>query len=134
MYTSPSYVSYVAYKSVSEFNFGKVLFFSYSIFYVCITNPIHSRNYVTTFIVRLDHLFFCEKIRANICALCSFVALNQVADGKPVNEFAFNGEFQNRDFAVGVIEETHSYWKKLVEQGHGGLSMCVGWAYMLMWE
>lgn len=49
----------------------------------------------------------------------------QVADGKPVNEFAFNGEFQNREFAVGVIEETHGYWKKLVEQGHNGLSTCV---------
>lgn len=47
----------------------------------------------------------------------------KVADGKPLNEFAFDGEFQNRDFALGVIEETHGYWNKLIAEGHGELSM-----------
>ena len=53
----------------------------------------------------------------------------KVADGKPLNEFAFNGEFQNRDFALGVIEETNGYWKKLIEQGHKELSMYVSFVY-----
>lgn len=47
----------------------------------------------------------------------------KVADGKPFNEFAFDGQFQNRDFALGVVEETNGYWKKLIEQGHKDLSI-----------
>jgi len=33
-------------------------------------------------------------------------------DGKPMNEFAFNGECQNKEFALGVVEETHGFWSK----------------------
>jgi hypothetical protein len=35
-------------------------------------------------------------------------------DGKPPNEFAFNGEAKNREFAEKIIAETHKYWKDLV--------------------
>lgn len=63
-----------------------------------------------------------EHMPGFLAATRDWFKVYKVADGKPVNEFAFNGEFQNREFAVGVIEETHGYWKKLVEQGHNGLS------------
>lgn len=40
----------------------------------------------------------------------------KVPQGKPRNEFAFNGEFQGRDFALSVVDETHRSWQSLV--GH----------------
>ena len=40
----------------------------------------------------------------------------KVADGKPFNEFAFNGEFKNREFAEKIINETHHFWKDLVNK------------------
>lgn len=38
----------------------------------------------------------------------------KVADGKPLNEFAFDEKFKNRSFAEGIIEETHKFWQDLV--------------------
>jgi nucleosome-remodeling factor subunit len=38
----------------------------------------------------------------------------KMPDGKPPNEFAFNGEAKNREFAEKIIAETHKYWKDLV--------------------
>ncbi|XP_016140819.1 inorganic pyrophosphatase-like isoform X2 [Sinocyclocheilus grahami] len=38
----------------------------------------------------------------------------KVPDGKPENQFAFNGQFKDKDFAIEVIKSTHSYWKALV--------------------
>ena len=38
----------------------------------------------------------------------------KVADGKPLNNFAFNGEFKGRQFAEGIIAETHEFWKELM--------------------
>ncbi|XP_020376464.2 inorganic pyrophosphatase-like [Rhincodon typus] len=38
----------------------------------------------------------------------------KVPDGKPENQFAFNGEFKDKDFATQVIKSTHEFWKTLV--------------------
>lgn len=38
----------------------------------------------------------------------------KIPDGKPVNEFAFGGEAKDRSFAMKVISETNSFWKRLV--------------------
>ena len=38
----------------------------------------------------------------------------KVADGKGVNQIAFNDEVKDSDFAKQVIEETHEAWKKLI--------------------
>ena len=35
---------------------------------------------------------------------------------KPINQFAFNGEWLNKDKAIEVIEECHERWKLLVSQ------------------
>jgi len=37
----------------------------------------------------------------------------KIPDGKPENQFAFNGDPKNAEFALGVIEETHKFWKGL---------------------
>eukprot|EP00124_Ichthyophonus_hoferi_P003481 Ihof_evm6s303 gene=Ihof_evmTU6s303 len=39
------------------------------------------------------------------------------ADGKPLNDFAFEGKFQNKAFATALIEDTHKAWKKLMIEG-----------------
>jgi len=39
----------------------------------------------------------------------------KVPDGKPQNQFAFNGDLKNKAFAVGVTQECHDEWVKLVK-------------------
>jgi inorganic pyrophosphatase len=38
----------------------------------------------------------------------------KIPDGKPENEFAFNGEYKNRDFAMKIIRETGEAWQALM--------------------
>ena len=40
----------------------------------------------------------------------------KVADGKGINQIAFNGEVKGRDFALQIIEETHQAWKLLKDR------------------
>uniref|UniRef100_A0A672GVP1 inorganic diphosphatase n=1 Tax=Salarias fasciatus TaxID=181472 RepID=A0A672GVP1_SALFA len=40
----------------------------------------------------------------------------KVPDGKPQNQFGFNGEFKDKDFAVEIIESTHEHWRALVQK------------------
>ncbi|XP_045147619.1 inorganic pyrophosphatase [Echinops telfairi] len=44
----------------------------------------------------------------------------KVPDGKPENEFAFNAEFKDKDFAVDIIKSTHDHWKALVTKKTDG--------------
>ncbi|NWH76145.1 IPYR pyrophosphatase, partial [Piaya cayana] len=44
----------------------------------------------------------------------------KVPDGKPENQFAFNGEFKDKDFAVNVIKCTHEHWKALIAKKTDG--------------
>lgn len=39
----------------------------------------------------------------------------KIPDGKPANEFAFNGQCKNKSYAEAVIGETHEAWKRLIE-------------------
>uniref|UniRef100_K7F800 inorganic diphosphatase n=1 Tax=Pelodiscus sinensis TaxID=13735 RepID=K7F800_PELSI len=49
----------------------------------------------------------------------------KVPDGKPENQFAFNGEFKDKDFAIKVIKTTHEHWTALVsEKTDGGEINC----------
>ncbi|RCK63309.1 Inorganic pyrophosphatase, mitochondrial [Candida viswanathii] len=38
----------------------------------------------------------------------------KLADGKPKNEFAFNGEYKSAEETVKIIQQCHESWKKLV--------------------
>lgn len=38
----------------------------------------------------------------------------KIPDGKPANEFAFNGEVKDRAFALKVIQATNKSWKELI--------------------
>ncbi|XP_009324246.1 PREDICTED: inorganic pyrophosphatase [Pygoscelis adeliae] len=44
----------------------------------------------------------------------------KVPDGKPENQFAFNGEFKDKDFAVNIIKSTHEHWKALIAKKTDG--------------
>jgi len=48
----------------------------------------------------------------------------KMPDGKPENSFGLQGQFQGPEFAVKVIEETHGFWRSLVEgvEEAGGLA------------
>merc|ERR1719352_56482 len=38
----------------------------------------------------------------------------KMPDGKPENNFAFDGEYQDAEFACKIINETNVFWKQLV--------------------
>jgi len=48
-------------------------------------------------------------------ATVEWFKIYKMPDGKPENQFAFNGAPKDREFAHQVIMETHEYWKALIE-------------------
>jgi hypothetical protein len=46
----------------------------------------------------------------------------KTTDGKPLNEFAFDGVPQGREYALGVVEETHAFWKTAPLDADGSLT------------
>jgi len=38
----------------------------------------------------------------------------KIPDGKPENNFAFNGEAKNKAYATEIVHETHEAWKRLI--------------------
>ncbi|KAK2884680.1 hypothetical protein Q8A73_021154 [Channa argus] len=40
----------------------------------------------------------------------------KVPDGKPENQFAFDGDFKNRDFAIKTVKSTHAFWKAMISK------------------
>ncbi|NWQ72962.1 IPYR2 pyrophosphatase, partial [Columbina picui] len=58
-------------------------------------------------------------------ATVDWFRLYKVPDGKPENQFAFNGEFKDKDFALEIIKSTHEYWKALLhKKADGGTIQC----------
>ncbi|XP_051472815.1 inorganic pyrophosphatase 2, mitochondrial isoform X2 [Apus apus] len=58
-------------------------------------------------------------------ATVDWFRIYKVPDGKPENQFAFNGEFKDKDFAVEIIKSTHEYWKALLhKKADGGAIKC----------
>jgi len=40
--------------------------------------------------------------------------LYKVPDGKPENKFGLDEKFMNREYAMGVVHETHGFWRALI--------------------
>lgn len=57
-------------------------------------------------------------------ATVEWFKIYKIPDGKPANQFAFNGEVKNRAFAEKVIVETHQYWVSLMEATESGKINC----------
>ncbi|XP_074103993.1 inorganic pyrophosphatase Nurf-38 [Cotesia typhae] len=49
-------------------------------------------------------------------ATIEWFKIYKIPDGKPENQFAFNGEAKPRDFALHIIEEVHEHWKNLISR------------------
>ncbi|XP_008554277.1 inorganic pyrophosphatase [Microplitis demolitor] len=49
-------------------------------------------------------------------ATVEWFKIYKIPDGKPENQFAFNGEAKPRDFALHIIEEVHEHWKNLIKR------------------
>ncbi|KAB0800652.1 inorganic pyrophosphatase [Photinus pyralis] len=47
-------------------------------------------------------------------ATVEWFKIYKIPDGKPENQFAFNGEAKPADFALGVVDQVHKFWKQLV--------------------
>lgn len=56
--------------------------------------------------------FFPGLLRASV----EWFQFYKVPDGKPENQFAFNSEAKNAAFAKNVVNETHQFWKRLVNK------------------
>ncbi|XP_027024461.2 inorganic pyrophosphatase 2, mitochondrial isoform X2 [Tachysurus fulvidraco] len=67
-----------------------------------------------------NKLHSIEDVRANrpghLEATVDWFRKYKIPDGKPENQFAFNAQFKDQDFAVEVIKSTHSCWKALVQK------------------
>ena len=46
-------------------------------------------------------------------ATVEWFKIYKMPDGKPANEFAFNNEPKNKEFAENIIAGCHESWKKL---------------------
>ncbi|KAG8593062.1 hypothetical protein GDO81_000710 [Engystomops pustulosus] len=40
----------------------------------------------------------------------------KVPDGKPENQFGFNGQLKDQAFAIEIIKETHEFWQNMVRK------------------
>ncbi|XP_024907526.1 inorganic pyrophosphatase 2, mitochondrial isoform X3 [Pteropus alecto] len=58
-------------------------------------------------------------------ATLNWFRLYKVPEGKPENQFAFDGEFKNKAFALEVIKSAHECWKALLmKKCDGGAINC----------
>ncbi|XP_065224803.1 inorganic pyrophosphatase-like isoform X1 [Planococcus citri] len=49
-------------------------------------------------------------------ATVEWFRIYKIPDGKPENQFAFNGEAKGPEFAQKIVSEVHTYWKRLVSK------------------
>lgn len=56
-------------------------------------------------------------------ATIEWFKIYKIPDGKPENQFAFNGEAKSREFALSIIDEVHEHWQHLIqhEADSGGI-------------
>jgi len=46
----------------------------------------------------------------------------KIPDGKPANQFAYDGALKDRAFALQIIHENHHEWHNLMKNGHSAIS------------
>ncbi|XP_040582585.1 inorganic pyrophosphatase [Lepeophtheirus salmonis] len=49
-----------------------------------------------------------------LAATVEWFKIYKMPDGKPANQFAFNGTAKDKEFAIKVINDVHSQWKSLM--------------------
>lgn len=60
-----------------------------------------------------------------VTATVEWFRIYKMPDGKPENQFAFNGEARNKAFALQIIEQTHEQWKAMINDASnvGGIDI-----------
>ncbi|KAG0435271.1 Inorganic pyrophosphatase [Dictyocoela muelleri] len=57
-----------------------------------------------------------EKLFPNLLGMTTMWFRNyKLPDGKPANDFRFDGKFQNKKMAIEVIREAHDAWKRMMD-------------------
>ncbi|KAG5321378.1 IPYR pyrophosphatase, partial [Pseudoatta argentina] len=65
----------------------------------------------------IDVLEIGYRVRNNCSDIFNiFFVIYKIPDGKPENQFAFNGEAKPREFALHIIDEVHQHWQNLIKQ------------------
>uniref|UniRef100_A0A1I7XDK7 inorganic diphosphatase n=1 Tax=Heterorhabditis bacteriophora TaxID=37862 RepID=A0A1I7XDK7_HETBA len=59
-------------------------------------------------------------------ATVEWFRIYKIPAGKPANEFAFNGEYKDREYAHKIIEETNKFWKALIKEVSPKLNTLMG--------
>lgn len=49
-------------------------------------------------------------------ATVEWFKIYKIPDGKPENQFAFNGEAKSAAFATNIVAEVHKFWKNLINK------------------
>ena len=49
-------------------------------------------------------------------ATIEWFKIYKIPDGKPENQFAFNGEAKSREFALRIVDEVHQHWENLIKR------------------
>lgn len=55
-----------------------------------------------------------KKLPGLLKSTVEWFKIYKIPDGKPENQFAFNGEAKNAAFATNVVAETHAFWRSLI--------------------
>ncbi len=65
-------------------------------------------------VAQLNDIEDVERVRPGLLGqLREWLRRYKVADGKAPNTFAFDEEYCNRDFALGIIQQCHRAWLSL---------------------
>lgn len=59
-----------------------------------------------------------------LAATNNWFRVYKIPDGKPANNWAFDGKAIDKDAALKVVHETHDFWNKLVHKQVDGGSLC----------
>lgn len=57
----------------------------------------------------------------------------KLPDGKPPNEFAFEGAYLPKSRAIAVVSEQHELWRALAARDHSTAATAQGKAYNGFW-
>ncbi|XP_068606788.1 inorganic pyrophosphatase 2, mitochondrial [Brachionichthys hirsutus] len=62
----------------------------------------------------------CKSRPGHLEATVDWFRKYKVPDGKSENQFGYNEQFKDKDFAVEIIKSTHEQWRALVEKRKNG--------------
>lgn len=66
--------------------------------------------------LRLDVIDVDKHYPGLLKATIEWFKIYKIPDGKPENQFAFNGEAKPKEFALRVVEEVHKHWENLIKK------------------